>query len=153
VRNTVPETSIKAAAGFVLSVSLAVPCAFADEPPCPDTTPAVGAPQPPKPRAESADDPITIQSDDDNFEFDVNGNARMCGNVEMSQGDRHIRADCLEYNAREQSARLQGGIEYADPTLVVRGNDGTYSPTLGASFQGTEFELPERGARGAARSL
>src|SRR6185436_5177310 len=110
-------------------------------------------PLPPRPKSDAAHAPITIESDDNNFEFDVNGNARVCGNVVMKQGDRHVHADCLEYNSKDQSAKLTGGIEYTDPVLTVRGNNGTYSPTLGADFQGTQFELPERGARGAARNL
>jgi LPS-assembly protein len=153
----VPETSPKAVtAGFALTLSIAIRPAFADEPPCPPPAPSAATPAPAVPAAKPenpADLPITIDSDDDDFEFDVNGNARLCGNVEMQQGDRRIKADCLEYNAARQSAKLEGGIEYSDPMLVVRGNSGTYSPTLGANFQGTEFELPERGARGAARSL
>jgi LPS-assembly protein len=140
------------AAGVVL-LALATAPAFADEPPCPDTTVVAGAPSPPKASTTPTDAPITIESDDKDFQFDVDGNARLCGNVQMNQGDRHVRADCLQYDATRQSAKLQGGVEYSDPQLVVRGNSGDYSPTLGASFQGTEFELPERGAHGAARNL
>ncbi|HSU42492.1 MAG TPA: LPS assembly protein LptD, partial [Polyangiaceae bacterium] len=90
---------------------------------------------------------------DKDFQYEVNGNARLCGNVEMRQGDRRIRADCLEYDAAKQSAKLEGGIVYTDPQLTVRGGDGTYSPTIGAEFEGAEFELPERNARGTARSM
>src|SRR5690348_2826424 len=148
-----PETSIRVAIrGLGLSLLLVLPAAHADEPPCPSSAPAATAPEhaaaPPDPDA-----PITIESDDKDFEFDVNGNARLCGNVEMKQGDRTIRADCLEYNSKTQDATLKGGIEYKDPMLTVRGNSGTYSPALGADFQGTEFELPARGARGSARNL
>jgi LPS-assembly protein len=153
VRNTVPETSIRVAIrGLGLSLLLLVD-AQADEPPCPETPPVAATPPATAAASNPADQPITIESDDNDFEFDVDGNARLCGNVEMKQGDRRIRADCLEYNAKEQSAKLDGGIEYIDPMLVVRGNAGTYSPTLGADFQGTQFELPERGARGSASNL
>jgi LPS-assembly protein len=148
-----PETSIRVAIrGLGLSLLLVLDAAHADEPPCPSSAPAATEPAraatPPDPNA-----PITIESDDNDFEFDVDGNARLCGNVEMKQGDRTIRADCLEYNSKTQDARLKGGIEYSDPMLTVRGNSGTYSPTLGADFQGTQFELPERGARGSAKNL
>jgi LPS-assembly protein len=71
----------------------------------------------------------------------------------MRQGNRVIRTDCLEYNAQTESASLKGGVEYSDPDLKVRGGNGTYSPTLGAQIQGTEFELPSRNARGAAGNL
>ncbi|HEX6395999.1 MAG TPA: LPS assembly protein LptD [Steroidobacteraceae bacterium] len=148
-----PETSIRVAIrGLGLSLLLVLDAAHADEPPCPSSAPAATeaarAATPPDPDA-----PITIESDDKDFEFGVDGNARLCGNVEMKQGDRTIRADCLEYNSKTQDATLKGGIEYTDPMLTVRGNSGTYSPTLGADFQGTQFELPERGARGSAKNL
>jgi LPS-assembly protein len=148
-----PETSIRVAIrGLGLSLLLVLDAAHADEPPCPSTAPAATAPARPA-TPPDPDAPITIESDDNNFEFDVDGNARLCGNVEMKQGDRTVRADCLQYNSRTQDAKLQGGIEYTDPMLTVRGNNGTYSPTLGADFEGTQFELPERGARGSARNL
>lgn len=148
-----PETSITVAIrGLGLSLLLVLEAAHADEPPCPSSAPAATEPAraatPPDPNA-----PITIESDDNDFEFGVDGNARLCGNVKMTQGDRTIRADCLEYNSKTQDAKLKGGIEYTDPMLTVRGNSGTYSPTLGADFQGTQFELPGRGARGSARNL
>jgi hypothetical protein len=128
VRNTVPELSFKAVSlGLALFTSAIAP-ALADEPPCPDSTVATSAPLPAKSERPPTDAPITIESDDNNFEFDVKGNAKLCGHVVMRQGDRVIRADCLEYNAGSQSAKLTGGVEYSDPALTVRGNSGTYSP-------------------------
>ena len=94
---TVPETSITVAIrGLGLSLLLVFAAAHADEPPCPEPMIVSESPAPAKsttPAANPADQPITIESDDDNFEFDVDGNARLCGNVEMRQGERHIRAD------------------------------------------------------------
>ncbi len=140
--------------GLGLTLLLAFPAARADEPPCPGSSPAPTAPSPPdEPEADPADLPITIESDDDDFEFDVNGNARLCGNVEMRQGERLIRADCLEYNSVDRTAKLDGAVEYSDPDLKVRGGDGSYSPALGAEIRGAEFELVQGNARGAAGSL
>jgi LPS-assembly protein len=150
-----PETSI-AGGKFVLRILLLVACAAAqaDETVCPRPAAIEGAP--PRVAAERpnpANEPITIESDDEDFKFDVNGNAVLSGNVEVHQGDRTIHADHVEYDAQNQRLKLEGGVEFTDPTLIVRGNNGTYSPTLGAEFQGTEFELPERNARGAASSM
>ena len=141
--------------GLGLALLLTFEVAHADEPPCPETAAASrAAPSTPAaPATNPADQPITIESDEDNFEFDVNGNARLCGNVQMRQGDRHMVADCLKYDAATQNAKLEGGVEYTDPTMAIRGNSGEYSPTLGASFEGAQFELPERGARGSATTL
>src|SRR6187397_1576444 len=107
-----PGTSIRVAIrGLGLSLLLVLDAARADEPPCPSSAPTATAPArastPPDPNA-----PITLESDDNNFEFDVDGNARLCGNVEMKQGDRTIRTDCLQYNSKTQDAKLEGGIEY-----------------------------------------
>jgi LPS-assembly protein len=137
---------------FILT--LARPVA-ADEPPCPGSAPAVEDPRPapPKPAIDSAAAPITIEADDDDYHFDVNGNAHVCGNVEFRQGERVIRTDCLEYDATTQNAKLEGGVEYSDPTVHVRGGNGSYSPATGATIEGAEFELPERNARGSATNL
>jgi LPS-assembly protein len=143
---------------------LALPAAGADEPPCPPSSAAATAardeadsPDEASSSAEQGVDPsdlpITIETDDNDFEFDVNGNARACGNVEMRQGERLIRADCLEYNAAERSAKLDGAVEYTDPGLKVRGGDGSFSQSMGAEIRGAEFELTESNARGAAGSL
>jgi LPS-assembly protein len=130
----------------------------ADEPTCPPPSSKAGAAPKPAlpatdPATDPADEPIIIESDDKDFHFDVNGNAVLSGNVEMRQGNRRIRADHLEYDAANQRFKLEGAVEFSDPQLIVRGNSGTYSPALGAQFEGTQFELPERNARGAARSM
>jgi LPS-assembly protein len=140
--------------GLTCILTLARPVA-ADEPPCPGTAPATenAIATPAKPAVDSSQAPISIEADDDNFEFGVNGDARLCGNVEMRQGERVIRTDCLEYNAQTQNAKLEGGVEYSDDKLRVRGGNGTYSPTTGANIDGAEFELPERNARGSATNL
>lgn len=142
-------TSIKAA--FVgLGLLLVNDAIRADDTPCPPPAPVVAT----NPAATKPEDsPVTIEADNQDFELDVNGNARLCGNVVMHQGDRVIRADCLQYDAQTQSAKLEGGIVYTDPQLTVRGGQGTYSPTLGTTFEGTEFELPARNARGSARTM
>jgi LPS-assembly protein len=127
--------------------------ARADEPVCPQPAALSGAPPPPPVRTDPSKEPITIESDDKEFTADVNGNVTVSGHVVMKQGDRSVRSDHLEYDAQSGNAKLEGGIEYKDPQLTVRGNTGTYSPTLGADFEGTEFELPERNARGAARAM
>jgi LPS-assembly protein len=140
--------------GLGLTLLVALPLARADESTCPPPASAT-IPARPDVAAEPAGDPKDTRAtiDGDKVEYSVNGNAVLSGNVEMHQGDKRIRADRLEYDAKEQRAKLAGGVEFSDPNLTVRGNSGTYSPVLGAQFEGTEFELPARNARGAARSL
>ncbi|HEV7609548.1 MAG TPA: LptA/OstA family protein, partial [Steroidobacteraceae bacterium] len=144
--------------GLGLMLMFAMAAVRADEPTCPPPSSKAGAAPKPAlpatdPATDPADEPIIIESDDKDFHFDVNGNAVLSGNVEMRQGNRRIRADHLEYDAANQRFKLEGAVEFSDPQLIVRGNSGTYSPALGAQFEGTQFELPERNARGAARSM
>ncbi len=107
----------------------------------------------PKPAADEPATPVTIEADDNDFTFDVNGNAVLSGNVVMRQGDKVIRADRLEYNAKSGQAKLTGAVEFSSPLLKVRGSSGEYSPALGAQFEGTQFELPQHNARGTARNM
>ena len=67
---------------------------------------------PPKPAADDPATPVTIEADDNDFTFDVNGNAVLSGNVVMRQGDKVIRADRLEYNAKSGQAKLTGAVEF-----------------------------------------
>jgi LPS-assembly protein len=128
--------------------------AHADETDCPP--PAAARENPPEPAtapAEPVDDRVSIEADDDDFVFDADGNAVLSGNVILRQGDKVIRADRMEYNSASGNAKLDGAVEFKSPTLVVRGSNGTYSPALGAQFQGTQFELPANNARGSARRM
>ncbi len=124
--------------------------ALADEPPCPAPA-AAEAPAPVDSGVPAEDSGFVI--DTDQVEYGVNGDIRVSGDVEMRQGERVIRADQLEYDAAAERFRLTGGVEYRDPALRIRGNNGTYSPALGAQFEGADFELTQRNARGSARSL
>jgi LPS-assembly protein len=139
--------------GLGLTLLMAMPFALADESTCPQ--PAVATIPSGTEEAEPAPDPKDSKAtiDGDKVEYNLNGNAVLSGNVEMRQGNRVIRADHLEYDTENQRAKLEGGVEFIDPMFKVRGNSGSYSPVLGAQFEGAEFELPERNARGAARSL
>src|SRR5882672_1075331 len=149
VRNTVPATSIRAAiTGLGLLLLLGSSAARADDTVCPAPAVATGA-LPPAARSKNTGDE-TITLDGDQVEYSVNGDAILSGNVEMHQGDKRVRADHLEYDAKDQRLKLEGGVEYKDPALTVRGDSGTYSAVLGAEFEGAQFDLPERNAHGAA---
>ena len=121
---------------------------------CPQPAVAEAGP-PPADAAEASDDnePVTIEADDRDFNFDVNGNAVLSGNVVMTQGNKVIRADRLEYDSKTGQAKIAGAVEFSSPALKVRGSSGDYSPALGVQFEGAQFELPDRNARGSARSM
>src|SRR5687767_428902 len=143
VRGMVRVTSTTAGrVGLGLTLLVALPFAHADETSCPPPS-GVATPANPVVDAEPAPDPRNSKAtiDGDKVEYTRNGNAVLSGNVEMRQGNRVIRADHLEYDTQNQSAKLEGGVEFIDPAFKVRGNSGSYSPVLGAQFEGAEFEL------------
>ncbi|MGE0581297.1 MAG: LPS-assembly protein LptD [Steroidobacteraceae bacterium] len=100
---------------------------------------------------EDAKAPIDVSSDD--AALGVNGDAVLSGNVQVKQGDREVRADRMRYDAQAGKLAVDGNVEYRDPLLIVRGTSGHYSTTGGAQFEGAQFELPSRPARGTAKSM
>jgi LPS-assembly protein len=120
---------------------------------CPKPVAEVVPPKSTDVPAAPVDDRVFIEADDKDFKFDVNGNAVLSGNVVARQGDKVIRADRLEYDAKNGRFKLTGAVEFSGPALKVRGSSGEYSPALGAQFEGAQFELPQRNARGTARSM
>ena len=149
------ETSTAGLIVLLAGALLSTATAHAGEPDCPPSAAADAVAPATKSDAptEPPDDRVSIEADDKDFTFDVNGNAVLSGNVVMRQGDRVIKADRLEYEAATGRAKLGGAVEFSSPELTVRGSSGEYSPALGAQFEGAQFELPSRNARGAARSM
>jgi LPS-assembly protein len=109
------------------------------------------APRAALPTAPAPDAPIDISSD--NARLGVDGNALLSGNVRVTQGDRRLQADDVEYDAKSMSFKVRGSVRYEDPVLRASGSNGGYSQAGGANFEGAQFELPDRPARGTARQM
>ena len=137
----------------LFAMAISVPTkAHADETDCPKPASAEAVTNPVTPQVPSDPNaPVAIEADGGTFA--VKGTSVLSGNVVMRQGDKTIRADHLEYDAETGRAKLDGAVEFAGPTVNVQASNGTYSPTLGAQFEGAQFELPERNARGSARAM
>ena len=140
-----------------------MPGARAEDPPCPSqiALPAAPpAPTPARPPASGAageahtpggDGRIEVSSD--RATLGVDGNATLQGNVEVRQGERVIRSEQLQYDARNGAVSSAGRIDYNDPLVHVTGTGGSYSAAAGADFKSAQFELHQRAARGAAQSM
>jgi LPS-assembly protein len=100
-------------------------------------------------QADPDDERIEVSSD--TGELDRNGNAILSGHVTIRTGQRLLSADEAELSATDRSVRLKGRMEYLDPQLHVRGQAGAFAEGAGGTFEGAEFELPERSVRGAAK--
>jgi LPS-assembly protein len=101
-------------------------------------------------KADPDDPRIDITSD--HGDLGRAGDASLSGNVRIRMGQRLLTADSAQLDANQRSVRLEGTVEYLDPTLHVRGQGGEFAGTAG-SFEGAEFELTDRGVRGAAKDV
>lgn len=88
-----------------------------------------------------------LQVDVGNLRKDDEGNFQVSGGVILRQGDTSLRAD--EVKGSTDHIDAEGMVEFRDPQLVVRGDTGSFGVGE-TSFEGVQFELPTKPARGAA---
>ncbi|HEY2276247.1 MAG TPA: LPS assembly protein LptD [Steroidobacteraceae bacterium] len=152
---------------FVLAVVALggiMPGARADDPPCasqiaqPGTPAGAGAAAaaaaaPAAPAAATPRGSGKIEIKADAADVSVDGKGSLKGNVVVRQGDVELRAGEMQIDKPGQYVKSDGHIEYSDPLVHVTGAGGSYSATTGAEFHGAQFDLHERGARGASDSL
>lgn len=120
-------------------------------PRCPDDAAARAV----KPLRDALTPDDTLQltlKDKYDLRADADGNAEVSGRVVVSQGDRTLSADRLKISEDGRQLDVDGGVEYRDPQMIVRGNTGSFDGGE-AEFQGATFELPQQPARGKADKL
>jgi LPS-assembly protein len=97
------------------------------------------------------EDPVRIRGG--NAEMSRSGDAKLSGGVAISQGDREVTAESATYDAKAQSFRVEGDVEYRSPEIRLKGGSGSWNALGTGQFTGAEFELPQRPARGSAAEL
>ena len=107
---------------------------------------------PPAPRRSPVDPRAPFDISSDRFDHTLDGETVMSGNVELTQGDRRLKADEVRIDAENRKVHVEGDVEYRDPELTVRGSGGDYDGGA-ARIESAEFELPHQPARGSARLL
>jgi len=144
----------------VIALGSIMPAARADDPPCPSQTAQPGTPASATAPAAPAGKPATgprgtgnIEITSDAADVGVDGKGALKGNVVVRQGEVELRAGEMQIDKPNQYVKSDGRIEYRDPLVHVTGAGGSYSASTGAEFQGAQFDLRERGARGAAGRL
>jgi LPS-assembly protein len=149
-----PENRLRLAIAAALSTALvAGPLAAAD---CPDPASAQTAQAspsaPPSEDQPQQDPPVDqdIHFDADGFEGERDGKMLLKGDVVITQGDRHIKTRDAIYDSAAQSFQVDHGVEYSDPDLKVSGAGAHLDQNGAATFEGAQFELPARNARGSA---
>jgi LPS-assembly protein len=141
----------------VVALGSIMPAVRADEPPCPSQIPQPPASGPAaavpaaKPSAARGSGNIEIKAD--TADVSVEGKGSLKGDVVVRQGDVELHAGEMQIDKPNQFVRSTGRIEYSDSLVHVTGAGGSNSAAPGAQIQGAQFDLRERGARGAADSL
>lgn len=96
---------------------------------------------------------LPVQVTSGSAELSRGGNARLTDGVVIRQGEREVSAESATYDASEQRFGVEGNVEYRSPDLRVKGGSGSWDSDGSGQFQGVEFEMPARPARGAATTL
>ena len=143
----------------ILSFGALIPVTNAADPSCASPTVPSLLPQTPpaskqRPKGEkdvTSGGIIDIQADKSDYDV-TKDTAVFTGNVVIRQGEREIKADQVQVDSKK-NVKGQGGVDYKDPVVHVLGDGGDYSPTGGADFRSAQFELLQRPARGAAKTM
>jgi LPS-assembly protein len=94
--------------------------------------------------------PQDVQFESDGVEGTRDGELKLTGPVEITQGERRIKTRDATYNPQDESFDVDQGVEYSDGVVKVRGQGAHVDRAGGAVFDHAEFELPDRNARGSA---
>jgi LPS-assembly protein len=84
---------------------------------------------------------------------DADGHVTGIGQVIAKQGQRLMQSNDAEYDATNETVRVQGKLEYEDPLIHLTGINGLYESQGGASFHEAQFELLQRNAHGSAQGV
>jgi LPS-assembly protein len=119
---------------------------------CPDANAAEEATLLP-PLLTPTDEDIDIVAEK-GFDATLDGPIHYKGKVSITQptvgGERRITTSDVIYDPATESFRVDQPVEYSDPNLKVSGERAHVESAGGATFEGAEFELPARNARGGA---
>jgi LPS-assembly protein len=137
--------------GTALSAEAAEPAPLLVLPRCPDDVMAAHLASRLNP-ATSAEEPLEITGIADALRGDRQRNVELSGRLEVKQGERSFSADKVDISSADERIAVSGRVEFNDPQLIVRGEAGSLTRDE-ADFESAQFELPQRSARGAAKSL
>jgi LPS-assembly protein len=114
-------------------------------------------PAPPKYRAPVASDIAAddhrIHVDSDDATLDTEGNAVLNGRVRVRQDARTVTSDSVNYDQKTGRVAVKGAVDFEDPKLRVRSDDGNYDINGAASFDQANFQLMDRNGRGFAKDI
>ncbi len=97
---------------------------------------------------------IEFQAGEVDATFGRNPSASLSGGVLLRRGDRLAGADSANYDPRTRALQLMGGVRYEGPNSAVSSQSAEFAYDTGRiRFEGAEFQVGERNARGEAGVL
>ncbi len=97
---------------------------------------------------------IEFQAGEVDASFGKDPSASLSGGVLLRRGDRLAGADDASYDPLSQALMLSGNVRYEDPGSAISSNSAEFAYLTGRiRFEGAEFLLGERNARGSAGVL
>jgi LPS-assembly protein len=104
--------------------------------------------------------PPDIAADDHRIHIETNdavigadGNAVLNGRVTVTQDERSVSADSVTYDYGLDKLTVTGKVDFLDPRLRVRSDNGSYDTVGGANFNEAFFQLMDRNGRGFAKDI
>src|ERR1019366_7817029 len=117
-----------------------------------DLCPAPPKHSPPPAVPLSPDDHL-IHIASDYFTADAAGHAVASGHVKVRQDARTVFADSMTYDYNTGKLAVKGAVDFEDPKLRIKSDDGNYDAVGGADFDRANFHILDRNGRGSARQL
>ncbi len=103
--------------------------------------------------SDIAADDHRIHVDSDDATLDTDGNAVLNGRVRVRQDARTVTSDSVNYDQKTGRVVVKGAVDFEDPKLRVRSDDGHYDINGAASFDQANFQLTDRNGRGFAKDI
>ncbi|SFF38863.1 LPS assembly outer membrane protein LptD (organic solvent tolerance protein OstA) [Fontimonas thermophila] len=137
-----PTLPVRPLIGLILAAALAAPAhAQVTQEGCTqltDTLPALDAPADPR-----------LVLDADHVDLSADGRSRLSGSVQLRQGDKEFTAPALEYDERERLVEIDAPSTFRNRQLLIRAQSAHFDlDDDSGRFEGTEFVLTQRSARG-----
>ncbi|MDA0681377.1 MAG: LPS assembly protein LptD [Proteobacteria bacterium] len=99
-------------------------------------------------------DAIEFQAGEVETTFGDDPTVSMSGGVLLRRGDRLAGAESADYDPLTRALHLTGGVQYEDPNSTISSESAEFGYDTGRiRFEGAEFQLGDRNARGTASVL
>ncbi|MEW6166383.1 MAG: LPS assembly protein LptD [Pseudomonadota bacterium] len=102
---------------------------------------------------EGPSDPRVVL-DADQVDLGAEGLSKLEGSVRLRQGDKLFSAEALEYDAQARSIEVRAESMFRNKDLLIRSKSASFDLDAETGrFDGTDFVLRERAARGSSESI